>query len=75
MTDTVKKSGHSLSHSDFLLGMAHSKEEVDQLQADVTALEGKGVHTIVVVPLLVSSYSGSVPAMALSVGCRHPAGV
>src|SRR5258708_13658742 len=38
-------------------GMAHTKEEVDQLQNDVTAFQNKGVHSIVVVPLLVSSYS------------------
>lgn len=37
-------------------GMGHSKEEADQLQAEVRALEKK-VSTIIVVPMLVSSYS------------------
>src|SRR3954471_4388953 len=38
-------------------GMGHSKEEVDELQEDVQYLEGKGVRQIIVIPLLVSSYS------------------
>jgi sirohydrochlorin cobaltochelatase len=38
-------------------GMAHSREEADLLQKNVNYLEGKGVHTIIVIPLLVSSYS------------------
>jgi sirohydrochlorin cobaltochelatase len=38
-------------------GMGHSREEVDKLQDQVNWLQGKGVHSIIVVPLLVSSYS------------------
>jgi hypothetical protein len=38
-------------------GMGHSRDEVDELQADINSLQNKGVHTIVIVPLLVSPYS------------------
>ena len=38
-------------------GMANNREEIEALQDLIHSLEAKGVHTIVVVPLLISSYS------------------
>jgi sirohydrochlorin cobaltochelatase len=38
-------------------GMAHTRDEVEQLQEAVTLLEDKGAKTIIVIPILVSSYS------------------
>jgi sirohydrochlorin cobaltochelatase len=38
-------------------GMGHDRDEVEELQDDVHYLEGKGARTIIVIPLLVSSYS------------------
>ncbi len=53
--DTVKEAQIDYPTRIFF-GMGHSKEEADQLQAEVRALERK-VATIIVVPMLVSSYS------------------
>jgi sirohydrochlorin ferrochelatase len=39
------------------LGVGNSREEASELQGDVHYLEDKGANTIVVVPLLISSYS------------------
>lgn len=38
-------------------GMGHSQEEVDDLHQAVNSLESKGVHQIIIIPLLISSYS------------------
>ncbi|OGR93029.1 MAG: hypothetical protein A2992_04645 [Elusimicrobia bacterium RIFCSPLOWO2_01_FULL_59_12] len=54
--DMVKEAG--IEHpTRIYFGMGHTKEEADLLQAAIKHLEGKRVHTIVVIPLLVSSYS------------------
>jgi sirohydrochlorin cobaltochelatase len=39
-------------------GLGDSAKGVRQLQSQISALESSGAHTIVVIPLLVSSYSG-----------------
>src|SRR4051812_13526232 len=53
---TVKKAGLPYPTRVFF-GMAHSPQQVEELQESVEYLENKGVHTIIVIPLLVSSYS------------------
>jgi sirohydrochlorin cobaltochelatase len=56
----VKKAVHDAKltyPSRLFFGMGDTQANVRDLQDDVAALEGEGAHTIVVVPLLVSSYS------------------
>src|SRR5204863_5897054 len=54
--ETVKKAQIPYPTRIFF-GMAHNRDEVEQLQEAVDYLEGKGAKTIIVVPMLVSSYS------------------
>jgi sirohydrochlorin cobaltochelatase len=54
--ETVKKAELGCPTRIFF-GMANTHAEVDQLQEDVEYLENKGVRSIIIIPLLVSSYS------------------
>jgi sirohydrochlorin cobaltochelatase len=56
VTETVQKADIPYP-TRIYFGMGHTREEADRLQATLRSLDRKGTRRIIVVPLLVSSYS------------------
>src|SRR5688572_28819176 len=56
VTETVKEAQIPYP-TRIYFGMGHTKEEADRMQATLRALDKKGTRRVIVIPMLVSSYS------------------